>query len=53
MSDGECRGCGAAVGGARRVCDRCEALELDTSNCSAGWRAEMWYQGVVPGRGED
>jgi len=53
MTDSECCGCGAAVDGGRRVCDRCEVLEVDTSNCSAGWRAEMRYQGVRPGRGEE
>jgi hypothetical protein len=52
MTDGECRGCGVAIDGGRRVCDRCEMLEVDTSDCSAGWRAEMRYQGVPPGRGE-
>jgi hypothetical protein len=53
MTDGECRACGAGVDGGGHICDRCEVLEVDTSNCSAGWRAEMWYQGVVPGRGEE
>jgi len=53
MTDGECRACGADVDAPGRVCDRCEVLEVDTSNCSAGWRAEMRYQGVVPGRGEE
>jgi len=53
MTDSECRACGAAVDGSGRVCDRCEALEVDTSNCSAGWREEMWYQGVTPGRGRE
>jgi len=53
MTDVECRGCGANVDGTGSICERCDVLEVDTSNRSAGWRAEMWYQGVVPGRGEE
>jgi predicted amidophosphoribosyltransferase len=50
MTDSECRGCGAAVDGAGRVCDRCEVLEVDTSNCSAGWKAEARHQRASAGR---
>jgi len=53
MTDGECRTCGTNLSGAGHVCGRCDVLEVDTSNCSAGWRAEMHYQGVDPGRGEE
>jgi hypothetical protein len=51
MSDGECRGCGVALPGGGYLCDDCDTLEI--VDCSAGWRAEMWYQGVAPGRGEE